>query len=385
MRNSPLLVSRPPLGLVLLLALLLPSAQAQAQSPSRTGVYAEMQVEAWSNGLPVLDINGDWTRGYERRDGRQRAYAQGRAEVGGQFNPVQQEGWNPWRLGLLARADASARLSGDAAQVLYHYQSRTDPDQPGTYNADTDLMLWSGRGVAVHTPTLSLGAFKLDAGWDHMTLQRLRSLQSRGQVTYNADNSYSYEGKLHDDNSKSTPLFMVPPSARGVGDALSLRLSWVGSTGADRAVWLPDRLQVKVDDLWSRLHWSGINGDDAVLNSNVSTRTSDGYIEYRAAINGQYTRRTLVERIPTSSQVQMGWSQVDGEWTLRLKNRLGLWQHWIGWQSHASLAWRLAVEPVAGALSMGVDWYGLSATFMTDRLSNEAHVRGGQLSWAAAF
>lgn len=386
------LSTRRALGAAGLAALLMccPSAWAQAspQQAARWGAYADVQAEAWSNGLPVLKLDGDWSRGYDRREGTQRAYMQARAEFGGQFRPTAQEGDMPWRLGVLARADASARASGEAAQVLYHYQSRTDPSQPVTYNADTDIQFWSGQGLALHTPMWRWHSVSLGASWEHMTLHRLRALQTAGQVSYHNDGSYGFLGTLRDDDARSTHAFVAPPDKSGQGDALSLRLQWQREPVDDAATaqrLLPNAVHVDVDDAWSRLQWNGVNGNDAVLDSNVSQRTPDGYIEYRAAINGQYTRRTLLERIPTSTQVRLEWLDADGGWFIRAKNRLGLWQRWLGWQNNGSWHWQVEVEPVAGALAVGMSWRGLSLNLMGDRLDDAAHAMGARLSWAVLF
>lgn len=377
-------------GLVALLALSSPAwAGASAQDAPQWGAYADVQAEAWSNGLPVLKLDGDWSRGYDRREGPQRAYMQARVEFGGQFRPATQGGDIPWRLGVLARADASARASGEAAQVLYHYQSRTDPSQPVTYNADTDIQFWSGQGLALHTPMWRWHSLSLGASWDHMSLRRLRSLQTAGQVSYHNDGSYGFLGTLRDDDARSTHTFVAPPDKTGQGDALSLRLQWQREPAdevASASRLAPTLVSIDVDDAWSRLQWRGVNGNDAVLDSNVSQRTPDGYIEYRAAINGQYTRRTLLERIPTSTQVRLDWLDTDGGgWFIRAKTRLGLWQRWLGWQNAGAWRWQVEVEPVAGALAVGMSWRGLSLSLMGDRLDDAAHACGARLSWAVLF
>ncbi|MGE5453088.1 MAG: hypothetical protein ACM3VZ_14730 [Acidobacteriota bacterium] len=362
-----------------------PSAAQTAPTPLAWGAYAEAELEAWSNGVPIVDINGNWSHGYERRSGTQRAYVMGRAEAGAKLKVDGADASRTWRLGLLHRADASARLSGEAAQVLYHYQSKTDPSEPVTYNADTDILFWQGRGLALHTPSLNWLGLQFHLGWDVLKLQRMRSLQSRGQVGYNADDSYSYLGRVRDDSSRTTEPFMAAPAHQGLGQAVSVAMQWqrpAGSEAGVEALWWPDRVHVKVDDAWSRLSWSGINGDDAVLNSNVMQRTSDGHIEYRAAINGVYTRRTLVERIPVSAQMQLDWTRAEGVWSWRSRNRLGLWQNWLGWQSLSPWQWALAVEPFAGAVQVGVSKGGFKLSVMTDRLDSAAHVRGGQVSWS---
>lgn len=355
-------------------------AVAQRASPlAGWGGYADASVEAWSNGTPVLDLDGRWAKGYERRDGEQQAYVTARAEAGVHLPWGRQADGRAWRVGAVARVDGSARLSGQAAQALYHYQSQTDPDAPVTLDARSDILYWTGQGVSVHAPVMDHGGFKLDLSFDHLSLQRLRSLRSAGQVTYNANDTYSYAGTLRDDHSKTHALFMGPPKAEGVGQALSVGLAWhKAASDAGMSHWVPDRVSLRVDDLWSRLRWRGINGDDAVLRSDVAELGD-------ARITGQYTRRTVVERIPVTTQVRAEWLRPEGLWSVKVKNRVGLWQGWLGWQNPGTIGWRVAVEPFAGALQLGVDWKGLSASVMTDRLDNGANARGGQLSWSGSF
>ena len=372
------------LGLVFAASL----AVAQNES-SGWGAYALAKAEAWSNGVPVLSLDGDWSRGYDKHAGTQRAYAFARTELGA----LVPSGWSgfasSWRIGALIRVDASGTLSGDAAEVLYRYQSQTDPELAQRYNADSSILYWKGQGLTVHAPAIRLGSLSLNANWDHLKLSRMRYVQTQGVATYNSDGSYGYQMQARDDSWKTTEPFMRPPESQGAGDAVSLSLRWQGeAAGQDRAegasTW-PSWVVLTVDDAWSRLQWRGINGNDAVLNSQVSTRTPEGYIEYQAAINGQYTRRTLRERIPVSTQVQMGWLRPEGTWALRVNSRLGLWQRWVSWQSEGTVHWQLAAEPVHRALQAGVEWRGLAASVMADRLDNGAHVQGGQLSWLLGF
>lgn len=355
-------------------------AAAQATSPlAGWGGYVDTSAGAWSNGTPVLDLDGRWAKGYERRAGEQRAYVTARAEAGLQLPWGRQPDGRAWRVGTVGRVDGSARLSGDAAQALYHYQSRTDPDASVTLDARSDILYWTGQGVTVQAPVMDVGGFKLDVSFDQLTLKRLRSLRSAGQVTYNADDTYSYAGTLRDDHSKTFPPFAQAPDAEGVGQALSISLTWHKAFGANGgSPWVPDRVNLQVSDAWSRLRWRGINGDDAVLRSDVAELGD-------ARITGQYTRRTVVERIPVGAQVRAEWVRPEGLWSMKVKNRLGLWQGWLGWQNPGTVGWRVAVEPFAGAVQLGLDWQGVSVSVMTDRLDNGAHARGGQLSWVGSF
>ena len=373
---------------MLLAGLALPAAAQPPQSPS-FGIYAEAAVEAWSNGLPILDVAGDWSQGYRQRQGPQNGYAMARAEAGVRAHLQAGQNWGDWRLGALQRADASARLSGEAAHALYHYQSRTDPLQPRSFKVDADVLLWTGRGFALHLPTMRWRSFEVDVGWDHMVLQRMRALSVAGAIRYNADGSYGYKATLRDDDARKTTPFLAPADDSGRGDALSLRLAWSRpEAGSERGLpeaITPRQIELVIQDVWSRLAWQGVNGDDAVLDSNVTQRTPEGYVEYRAAINGKYTRREVVERIPVTTGLSMAWGPSAAAWTLQVQERLGLWQYWLGYRSRGTVGWRVAAEPVAGALLLGADWAGLRATVFTSRLDGAARARGGSVSWALMF
>ena len=361
---------------------------ASCQTVDGWGVYSDIRAEALSNGMPVLSLDGDWSRGYDQREGAQRAYASARVEAGVMVPSIWHGFDSPWRIGALTRADASAVLSGQAAQVVYFYQSQTNPGAPSRYNADASVLYWKGHGLAVHMPTLRLGGLALDMGWDHLVLSRLRSAQTEGEASYDGSGTYGYQMTARDDSWRTTEQFMRPPEPRGVGDALSMSWSWhadPSDKGSGESNWMPSKAKLTVDDVWSELQWQGINGNDAVLNSQVSARTPDGYLQYQAAIQGRYSRRTMQERIPVSTQLQLDWQGLKGSWGLRVQTRLGLWQRWLSWQSDGTLQWLVGAEPLHKALELGMQWRGLSASLKADSLSNGAHVQGAQLGWIYGF
>jgi hypothetical protein len=357
------------------------------------GAYLQAEEWAWSQGLPVLAPDGDWSRGYQPRSGEQRAYATARAELGvawlvagadtGGVNPQEGRQHQAWRLGGLVRADATARLSGQAAQILYHYQSRTDPDQSVELDARTRLLYWAGRGVALHTPAWAVApGLRAELGWDHLSLSRLRSLRTSGQVAYDAGlDGYHYQGELHDENVQERSPFLVPPAGHGIGDALSVWMDWRPAQSGLARGWWPDHVALQMQDAWSRLSWAGVHVNDGVLNSQVSQRDADGHIAYSAAIHGQLTRRTVVERIPVQSSLAGAWERPEGCWGLQVQNRLGLWQRWLSWSGGDAFRVTVGVEPVAKAWRLGGDWRQLQVAVMGSRTDQAAHVRGFRLGW----
>lgn len=356
-------------------ALIVPAvlAASPTQAPLWQGAYVEAHTQAWSNGLPVMDFDGPWDRGYERRDGWQRAYQSAQAEAGVILAPELAGRRWPVRIGAVARADALVAMSGPAAQLAYHYQSETDPAQAGRYDARSRALAWQGQGVAVQWPTLALGSIKMDVGMQWLVLGRLRRSASSGEAGYDGLGTYDYALALEDDNDRTRAPFMSPGARRGSGASLSVGWRWDPSEA-----W---SLSLKVDDAWSRLRWRGIHSDRSTLDSNTVTRAPDGTIDYQPLLSGQYTRRTLSVSIPITVRAGVVWHRPEGDWSVNLNERWGLRQTWLGWQSPGAVRWSAAVEPRFGAVQLGMTWSGFQASLMADRLDRSAHVRAVQLTY----
>lgn len=338
--------------------------------------YAQADFRAWSNGVPVLDIDGPWAQGYDPRSGPQRAYQAMQVEAGA---AIQWPWWpdaGTWRLGVLARSEAYVALSGPGAQVAYHYQSRQDPATPQAFDAHADVLSWRGRGVALHGPQWPLGpwaSLTWSASVQWLALQRLRHTLVDGQVRYLGAGGYDHQLQIQDDSATARPPFLPAPASQGAGQTLSLSLRWQASPDI---VW-----SAQAQDLWSRLHWADLNALQARLDTQVSSKTVDGYIDYQPELTGQYTPHRVATRIPRALAVQGQWQRPEGLWSLRLHHQWGLQQTWLGWQSPGADGWSLAVEPRFGAWQVGTQWRGWSARLMADRLDAGAHVRQVSLAY----
>lgn len=338
------------------------------------GFYVQAEAQAWSNGLPVLDFDGDWDRGYRQRAGTQRAYQSLQAQAGVVIAPEFGGRRHPWRLGSVARADALVAMSGEAAQVAYHYQSRTDPDEAGRYDGSSRSLAWRGSGLAVEAPVMALGPLKLSVSAQWLRLSQLRRTGTSGEAVYDGAGIYDYAVALRDDDSRQRAPFMARPSSDGSGASVSLALRWDPSPA-----W---SLSLAADDAWSRLRWEGINSDQSVLDSQTVSRSPDGRLDYAPLLQGQYTRRTLSATIPVTVRAAAVWHRPEGDWSLRLNHRWGLQQRWLGWQGVGPVRWSAAVEPRFGALELGAEWRGWSAGFMLDRLDRAAQVRVLKVGYA---
>lgn len=349
---------------------------AEPASPWPTP-YAGLTATAWSNGMPVADMQGDWRRGYDPNVGPQKAYLAARAEAGlgmPQAAPAWAQGWH---LGALARVEAFAALSGEAADLLAAYQGKTDPTRVGSYNADHRTLTWRGTGLAVHTPAWSLGPVQLGASWHYLNLTRLRTTQTQGTAAYLGNGTYGYDLSLAEDNERVHTSFLANPADRGRGASLSLRMAWQPT----------DQLSLKLsaDDLWSRLRWPSVQANRANITSQVASRDANGYLNYRAAIVGKYTLQELQVRMPATVTLDMAWHREAGDMTLQSVRRWGLQQFWLGWRQAGDLAWSAEAEPLAGALRVGLAWQGLQVLVGADKLDDTAHVQQLNLSYRTPF
>jgi hypothetical protein len=351
------------------------TASASAWSWPRPYVLAESST--WSNGLPVLDPEGDWTRGYQARSGAQRAYQSVRAEAGIGFEVPGVPQAGRWQVGMLARSQSLIDLSGEAAQVLQAYQSRQDPQDPQTFMTQARVLSWRGRGLALHSPTWKFGPASVAVRAEWMQLKRLRISHAQGSVTYQGEGAYDYQLQV-DDSSPSAHTYFLPKGDKlGQAQSLSLALGWQASDTVD--------LSVRVDDLWSRLHWAHLNALQANIDTQVASKTAEGYVEYQAAIQGQYTPGPLEVRIPRAVEAVAQWRRPEGQWALRLHHLGGLTQSWLGWHTPSSDGFGLAIEPRYRAMQWVANWRGLQAQVMFDRLDSEAHVRQWGVGYAAPW
>lgn len=354
------------------------AASGQAQE-----VYADMDAQAWSNGLPVMDMDGPWQSGYTPSAHQQRAYQSLRAEVGVGIDPALSMWPGMWRLGVLERSEAFARISGPTAQLLAYYQRRTDPTQPEVLDANHQSLSWRGRGVVIKPPAVNTGPVQWDVSLQWLRLGKLRTTSSAGAAAYEGAGTYAYQVALQDDNSRASIPFVDPAEPSGHGVSVSVGAQ--GNLGALSKTLAGVGWSLRINDAWSRLAWAGVNGSDGDLTSQVSTKTPEGYINYNPALQRRYTRRQLLAHIPSETTLQTQWQQGDQQWFVRLNHRWGLTQSWLGWQSTGAWQWLVALEPRAKALQLGLDHERLRLRVMADKLGSDAHAQGVSLSYAVAL
>lgn len=357
-------------------ALDLAAWQTQDAAPTWK-VGTTLAEESVGQGLPVLALSrGDWPRYGVDTTQPGHAWRSIRADVYA-IHP------NGWRVGAVLRAEAWVQGNADAVALATAITLQQDPASARSYVADTSAQGWVGRGFQIGTPWWNLPAteaWQWQADAALLQLTQLRRDEIKGMAQYQNGGTYAFDAHRTRSNPDNDNPFLTAPGTTGQGATMSLALR-----GQPAAHW---RVQLRADDLLSRLRWSGMPTETSSLNSNVTTRAADGSLDYGPAIQGQVGLRALNTTIGAHWQAQAAWNAFadtsnPGAITLRADRKAGITQGWLGWDSGGSGRWRWAVaaEPVLHAASLDLWWGGLQISLATDAKGLQSHYRRWRLGW----
>jgi hypothetical protein len=323
-----------------------------------------LRSDAQSNGLPVLDLDGDWRHGYEPSQRTQRAFRNVGVELGVRVA-------SGWSLAWTRRAQGFAKVSPEGAEALRLYQQRADPIAAQRFDVQADVRSWRGEGLSLQAPVWQTQTWRLSARLQWLALDRMRITQADGVVRYSAGGDYDYDAHLMDANPRLVPPFGRPAAQYGQGQSLSFHGQWEPAPH-----W---HLNMLAQDVWSRLRWKGVNVDQSTLTSQVVSRNAQGDLSYRPALSGHYSRRTVSWRMPPTWRMEVHhdeplWPGLPFTPSVSLQHQWGLSQAWLGVQTPGPWQFNLALEPRSRALQVGVRHGLWSLQWASDRVDQTAHV-----------
>jgi hypothetical protein len=268
------------------IALVSALACALAQAPSAAGPdpsaaprspwapYVEFDAWRASDAMPIGDFDGDWSKAYSPRGGRNAVFQRARAEIG-----VEKDGW---RVGYEIRQQAALVTDRETLDLIRLYKQRQKPVAPSRFNVQAGYTNFSAQGLRVGRsfdgPSMAgrTPRFNISAAYYGRAL-RYRSNEVRGGIDYRLADRYDVNATQIDADSSGRFLFMrQSPEASGasVSGAVDFPLS-------DALA-----LNIKIDDLWSRIHWRNLPVTQQTINTNVTEYDSQGYINYRPLLSG---------------------------------------------------------------------------------------------------
>jgi len=339
--------------------------------------------ESIGQGLPVLALDrDDWPNYRTKESSHPRAWRSLQAELSA-THP------SGWRFGALARAEAWLQASPDAVTVAALDALNAKPETNRNYDLAASSQSWQGTGLRVGSPWLKLDAaerWHWQADAQLLRLQQLRTVDLAGNLSYQSSDVYDFNVHSQRSSPTITDPFLSASGSSGMGASLSLAVQ-----GEPAAGW---QVQLRADDLLSRLDWSELATDTAVLNSQVTSRAPDGSLDYAPLIKGQKTLMHVTGRIGVHWQAKVNWQAFEsrgqrGAITLQLDRKAGLNQAWLGWDSgdagKNSPRWSLAIEPARRVASLGLGWRGWQALLATDGKGSKSEFRYLRLGWQGEF
>ncbi|MDB5868563.1 MAG: hypothetical protein JWP96_895 [Polaromonas sp.] len=335
------------------------------------------------HGVPVLALDRpDWPSYLSGSVAHPRAWRTLQAELGA-THP------SGWRFGALARAEASLQASPDAVTAAALEATSSEPDINRRYELNAHSQSWQGRGIRVGTPWLALdkpARWHWQADAQLLRLQQFRTVDLSGNVSYQGGGVYDFKVQSQRSNPGLTGPFLPASGRAGLGSSLSIALKGEPAPG-----W---QVQLRANDLLSKLTWSNLATDTAMLDSQVTSRTADGSLDYAPLVKGQQALMRVTGRIgvhwqATVSRAVFTSGDDSRTITLRVDRKAGLNQSWVGWKNGDAeqnrFHWRVEVEPVRRAASLGLAWKGWHAALATDGKGTGSELRALNLGWQADF
>lgn len=258
--------------------------------------YLELQTWEASDAVAVKKFESDWSTGFSPKGGHNVTLQRLRAGIG-----VEKDGWS---IGWEARQEASLTAERETLEMVRLYKQRLDPSTDTRFNAQARFESWSAQGLrlahrfegqaaAGHVPRLTLSAAVY-------AKPQLRENDVSGTVNYRQGGSYSFNAAQTDAYSRyrySYPPMRGEPKASGA--SISALLDWPLADSLS--------LRLKFDDLWSRIRWSNLPVMQRTVNSDISDRDSNGYVNYRPTLSGMNSQVDRSFSIPRSTTASLSY------------------------------------------------------------------------------
>ena len=360
-----------------------PALQRPGNPPAPWTLSATASEESIGQGLPVLALDrDDWPSYRSGQSSHPRAWRSLQAELGA-THP------SGWRISTLARAEAWLQASPDTVTAAALEATKAEPEAGRRYDLNASSQSWQGQGVRAGTPWMKLDTaerWHWQADVQLLRLQQLRTIDLSGNVSYLSTDDYDFNVHSQRSNPNITDPYLSASGSSGLGSSLSVAVHGEPAEG-----W---QVQLRADDLLSRLDWPDLATDTAVLDSQVISRAPDGSLDYAPLIKGQKTLMHVTRRIGVHWQAKAQLVRFRPQrpagrgdaahrpqgWAEPVLARLGQWRC-----RTSRPRWSLAIEPVRRVASLGLVWRGWQALLATDGKGARSEFRYLHLGWQGEF
>jgi hypothetical protein len=291
-----------------------PSEEPKAKLSSLISDWTPfVEIDLWraSDAIPVSEIDSDWTNGFSPKAGRNVVLMRNRATIGVESSR--------WRIGYEVRQEASLDTNRDTLEMVRLYKQRQDPSGPVTFPANARYNNWSAKGLRVgrrfEGPAIAGRAPNMLVSVAYYTQPRYRQNDVSGSVRYLGSGDYAFNATQTDIYSRAELPFMnETTSATGVSI----------SVGADVPLSEALSLNVKIDDLWSRMRWRNLPVTNQTINSDVTSTDSQGFVNYRPLLAGRNQQVDESIAVPRYGAASLSYRADAWRYTMQIERFTGV-------------------------------------------------------------
>lgn len=253
-----------------------PDASSNSFASAFSGWRPFVEVDLWrvSDPIPVSQFDSDWRRDFSPRPGRNVALMRNRAAAG--VESAQ------WRIGYETRQEAALVTDRDTLETVRRYKQHQNPAEPGAFPVNAKYHNWSAHGLrigrTIEGPVIAGRPVRMMLSGAWYSDSRYRRRDVSGNVQYVGAGDYAFNASELDINSGAQlPFLNVTPEASGVSLSVATEVPL-------SEAWT---LNVKVDDVWSRMRWRNLPVTRQSINSDVAGVDSEGFLNYRPLLSGR--------------------------------------------------------------------------------------------------
>ncbi|AGX88543.1 hypothetical protein [Candidatus Symbiobacter mobilis] len=350
------------------------SLPAQGVQPDHWAVWVGAEEESMGVGVPVLALDrDDWATYLHAMGQSGRALRRIEAHAGA----IHPSGWG---LAAVARSQTWLEANADAVALAAMESRHSLPEAPRRFALWARSEAWDGRGLRGVTPWFALAdshTWRWQASVDWLRLHKLKVRSVEGDIAYEGSTAYDARLRMYRADRNVTGRFLPPSGEVGTGASLSLALQGTPWPG-----W---RVDLRAQDVASRLRWKQLATDERIIDSQIAIRAEDGTLDYAPVIRGKKAIAAVSTTMRTQWQALLGWSpgaSTVGECTLRTVRMAPLTQRWLGWQRNAgALRWGAELEPTLGALRLWIGGEHGYLTLATDGRGLSSQYRQIAMGW----
>lgn len=269
--------------------------------------YIEIDLWRASDAIAISEFESDWSKGFSPRSGTNVALMRNRAAVGVEAGK--------WRIGYEVRQEATLRTDRETLEMVRLYKQRRDPDTPQTFNAKVRYKNWLARGLRlgrqVEGPLIAGRPVRalVSAAW--YSDGRYRQNDASGSVRYLGGGNYAFNAtELDIDDRARLPFLNDTPEASGVSVSLA----------AEIPLSQAFTLNVRIDDLWSRMRWRNLPITRQTINSNVAETDSEGFLNYRPLLSGRNQQADKSIDMPRYGSAELSYEIGDWRYAAQLQH-----------------------------------------------------------------